>query len=83
MSIAKLSGDVSWLFDGIVIGATRKADMLNIMLISYVIYIVSLFIFLPSFGKHELWLALIVFYMARGITLGFRFKKIELTMISN
>ncbi|MDB2560078.1 MATE family efflux transporter, partial [Amylibacter sp.] len=83
MIIAPLIGAASWMLDGIFIGATRTADMRNMMLISFAIYIVSLFIFLPSFGNHGLWLALIVFYMARGITLGFRFKKIELTMISN
>ncbi|MDC3243996.1 MATE family efflux transporter [Amylibacter sp.] len=83
MIIAPLIGAASWMLDGIFIGATRTADMRNMMLISFAIYIVSLFIFLPSFGNHGLWLALIVFYMARGITLGLRFKKIELTMISN
>ena len=83
MIIAPLIGAASWMLDGIFIGATRTADMRNMMLISFAIYIVSLFIFLPSFGNHGLWLALIVFYMSRGITLGLRFKKIELNMISN
>lgn len=80
MVIAPLVGGASWMLDGIFIGATRTADMRNMMLISFVFYILSLIILLPNYGNHGLWLALIIFYIARGVTLGFRFNKIELSL---
>jgi len=50
------------------------------MIISFIVYIISIIIFLPYFGNHGLWLALIIFYMARGITLGLRYNKIEISL---
>lgn len=80
MIMAPLLGAASWMLDGIFIGATRTTDMRNMMLISFVIYIICLMIFIPNLGNHGLWLALMVFYIARGVTLGLRFNKIELSL---
>ena len=68
------------MFDGIFIGATRTADMRNMMLISFGVYLFSLIILLPSFGNHGLWVALNVFLFARGITLWWKYPKVELFM---
>jgi MATE family multidrug resistance protein len=78
--MAPLAGGASWMLDGIFIGATRTTDMRNMMIISFIVYIISIIIFLPYFGNHGLWLALIIFYMARGITLGLRYNKIEISL---
>jgi len=82
MIVAPLAGGASWMLDGIFIGATRTTDMRNMMIISFIVYIVSIIIFLPYFGNHGLWLALIIFYIARGITLGLRYNKIEISLIT-
>ena len=80
MIMAPLAGGASWMLDGIFIGATRTTDMRNMMIISFIVYIISIIIFLPYFGNHGLWLALIIFYIARGITLGLRYNKIEISL---
>jgi MATE family, multidrug efflux pump len=57
-------------FDGIYIGATRTAEMRNGMLLSLAADLVALWLFVPVWGNHGLWLSLAVFFAARGLTLG-------------
>jgi multidrug resistance protein, MATE family len=61
-----------WCFqlDGIFIGATRTADMRNMMLLSFAVYLAALALLLPWFGNHGVWAALTVFFIVRGLTLG-------------
>jgi MATE family multidrug resistance protein len=68
-----------WAFqlDGIFIGATRTVEMRNAMLITTVAYVAALAVLLPWLGNHGLWLALMVFMAARGLTLGYWFPRIE------
>ena len=65
------------MFDGIYIGATWTRDMRNAMLQSVAIYVVALFILVPAFGNHGLWAALMVLNLARGVTMGWRYPKLE------
>jgi MATE family multidrug resistance protein len=62
-----LSGYAAFLWDGIFIGATASKTMRNAMLISTVIFFVVYFAFASYLGNNALWLALIVFLLARGI----------------
>jgi len=57
-------------FDGIYIGATRTAEMRNGMLISLAADLLALWLFVPAWGNHGLWLSLAVFFAARSLTLG-------------
>ncbi len=63
-------------FDGIFIGATRTADMRNMMLLSLLIYIAAWYVLAPLFGNHGLWAALSIFFAARGLTLALRYPKL-------
>ena len=77
MVIAPLAGVAAWMLDGIFIGATRTADMRNMMFISFCVYLIALAILLPKYGNHGLWASLIIFSIARGITLGLKYPKLE------
>ncbi len=77
MVLAPLVGCAAWMLDGIFIGATRSRDMRNMMAISAIIYFASLIVLMPAFGNHGLWLALLVSFIARGITLGLRYPALE------
>ncbi|WP_264210072.1 MATE family efflux transporter [Leisingera thetidis] len=70
-------GIASWMFDGIYIGATWTRAMRWAMLQSVAIYIMALMILVPAFGNHGLWAALIVLNIARGVTLGLRYPRLE------
>lgn len=65
------------MFDGIFIGATRSADMRNMMIVSALIYYAALYLLLEPMGNHGLWLALHISFIARGVTLGARYPALE------
>lgn len=72
----------SFMLDGIFIGATRSAEMRNMMALSALIYALSLALLLPLLGNHGLWLALLISFVARGATLGWRYPALERSIAS-
>ena len=56
--------------------------MRNMMALSLVIYVAAVFALVPLFGNHGLWLALLVSFVARGVTLGLRYPALERGVIS-
>ena len=77
MIAAPIVGCAAWMLDGIFIGATRGADMRNMMAVSTVIYVIALLILMPMIGNHGLWLALLISFIARGATLGWKYPSLE------
>jgi len=77
MVVAPLLGCAAWMLDGIFIGATRTADMRNMMIVSAVIYFSCVYPLIWAFGNHGLWLALLISFVARGATLWLRYPKLE------
>ncbi len=77
MILAPLAGVAAWMFDGIFIGATRVRDMRNMMALSLLIYIGAVLVLMPWLGNHGLWLALLISFIARGVTLGARYPSLE------
>jgi len=67
----------SFLLDGIFIGATRTREMRNGMLISLAVFLAAVLVLKPSLGNHGLWLSLMLFMVARAITLGLYFPTLE------
>lgn len=77
MVAAPLIGLWSWMLDGIFIGATRGRDMRNMMALSLIVYIMAVMILMPLYGNHGLWMSLLISFVARAITLGARYPKLE------
>ena len=77
MLIAPLVGVASWMLDGVFIGATRTRDLRNMMVISVLIYGAAVWLLLGPFGNHGLWASLMILFIARGVTLGFRYPALE------
>ncbi|MGH1330952.1 MAG: MATE family efflux transporter [Paracoccaceae bacterium] len=77
MIAAPILGVAAWMLDGIFIGATRSADMRNMMVISVLIYGAALAILMPLLGNHGIWAALLISYVARGVTLAWRYPDLE------
>lgn len=67
----------SFMLDGIFIGATRTADMRNMMALSTLVYGGAAFALVPYFGNHGLWIALLISFVARGATLAARYPSLE------
>ena len=77
MVVAPLVGWAAWMLDGIFIGATRSRDMRNMMVLSFGVYWLAIFMLLPTFGNHGLWLALLISFITRGVSLGLRYPALE------
>ncbi|WP_371153544.1 MATE family efflux transporter [Jannaschia sp. 2305UL9-9] len=77
MVITPLLGVASWMLDGVFIGATRTRDMRNMMVISFVTYFVAVTLLVPQYGNDGLWMALLVSFVTRAVTLGARYPALE------
>lgn len=67
----------AYMLDGVFIGATATRDMRNAMVQSTLIYALAMAILVPLLGNHGLWLAMMVYYVARTATLGRHYTRIE------
>ena len=68
IAIAPAIGAVSWIYDGVFIGATMTAEMRRCMAQSVAAYAVAVAVLLPL-GNHGLWAALMVLNAARAVTM--------------
>ncbi|MBI4725011.1 MAG: MATE family efflux transporter [Rhodomicrobium sp.] len=75
--ITPIAGVACFQLDGIFIGATRTADMRNMMIVSLALFLAAWAVLTPAFGNHGLWASLIVFYAVRALTLGARYRALE------
>jgi MATE family multidrug resistance protein len=77
MVLAPLFGIAAWMLDGIFIGATRTRDMRNMMAVSAAVYFITAPILSEAYGNHGLWIAMLISFVARGVTLGLRYPALE------
>ncbi|WP_417271062.1 MATE family efflux transporter [Celeribacter sp.] len=77
MVLAPLVGLASWMLDGVFIGATRTRDMRNMMVLSVAVYFGAVWALIPLLGNHGLWAALLISYVARAATLGWKYPALE------
>lgn len=70
-------GCAAFMLDGIFVGATRSADMRNMMALSFMVYVICVMILVPIIGNHGLWLSLLISFVARALTLGARYPALE------
>ncbi len=69
VSFIPIAGFAGFLWDGIYIGTTASKLMRNTMVISAFIFYFPVYYFLVDFyGNHALWLAMILFLAARGVS---------------
>lgn len=74
--LAQLINSVSFIWDGIFIGATKTKAMRNSMLFSaFAIFLPTYFLTKDYLGNHSLWFSLILFMIVRAIYLTFASRK--------
>jgi MATE family, multidrug efflux pump len=66
----------TYMFDGLFIGATRSVEMRNTMLFSTLFCYLPAWYLLQALENDGLWLTLLIFLAARGISQGFYLSKI-------
>lgn len=83
LALAPLSGVACFQLDGIFIGATRTADMRNMMILSLGVYLAAWWVLAAAYGNHGMWASLILFFVVRAITLGLRYPALEKSCFAN
>ncbi len=67
----------AFLWDGIYIGATAAREIRNTMLIaSLLVFLPAWFFLMPMYGNHGLWIAFLLFMVARGVSMTVMAKRI-------
>ena len=67
----------AFLFDGIFIGTTHIVEMRNAMILSALIWAISLIGFFHLWAYHAVWLGMSVFMITRSILLALYYPRIE------
>lgn len=71
----------AFLWDGVYIGATAARAIRNTMLISSIgVFLPATLLLMPRFGNHGLWIAFLLFMVARGLSMTLMAKKAVLSI---
>ena len=66
----------AFIWDGIYIGATAARSIRNTMIIASIfVFLPAWYFLMPAFGNHGLWIAFLLFMLARGISMTLMSKK--------
>ena len=69
VALTPIINAVAYLWDGIFIGATASKPLRNAMIVSTFVVFFPAYYLLKPLGNHGLWLALMLYSVARGLTL--------------
>jgi MATE family multidrug resistance protein len=72
-----LASVLSYLLDGVFIGAAKSRYMMHGMAISMVLVYLPAWWLLQGYGNHGLWLAFTLFNAARGLTLAWYYRRLS------
>ena len=68
----------AFLWDGIYIGATAAKEIRNTMMIaSLMVFLPAWYVLMPLYGNHGLWIAFLLFMLARGVSMTVMAKRIK------
>jgi MATE family multidrug resistance protein len=82
VGIVPLISFAAFIWDGIYIGATASAAMRNSLLVAtFLFFLPSYYLLRIPFANHGLWMAIIIFMIARGVLLTLLAKKSILNLI--
>jgi MATE family multidrug resistance protein len=69
MALTAMTGALAFQMDGVFMGTAWSVEMRNMMIVSFLAYLLAVFTLPNWFGNHGLWAALNLFLLLRGITL--------------
>ena len=75
--LVPILGASAYMLDGIFVGAMKTKDMRNMMFISVIFYFIALILLVPHFENIGLWLALLISFVVRGVTLALRYPSLD------
>lgn len=79
-ALAPILGFAAWQFDGVFIGTTKTREMRNAGIAALAIYITAHYLLTPRLGKDGIWIAFLIYYISRAVTLAFYYPDIRKQM---
>ena len=67
-TLIPIAGMVAFVWDGVFIGMTMTRGMLSGTFVASIVFFTTYFAFEPTLNNHALWLAFILYLVARGVT---------------
>lgn len=68
-ALTPIIGFAAWQLDGIFIGITRTSAMRNAGVVALLVYLVAHYILEPRFAGVGVWVAFLIYYIARAVTM--------------
>lgn len=79
-ALTPLMGFAAWQLDGIFIGTNKTRQMRNAGIASVALYITAHYLLTPHFGPAGIWMAFLVYYVMRAVTLGLYYPAVTKEM---
>ena len=79
-ALTPLVGFAAWQLDGIFIGTNKTRQMRNAGIASLLLYIAAHYFLTPSFGASGIWMAFLVYYVMRALTLALYYPSVTKEM---
>lgn len=79
-ALAPIVGFAAWQLDGVFIGTTKTREMRNAGIMAVIIYIGAHFVLTPQLGKDGIWIAFLIYYISRAVTLAVYYPNIRKQM---
>ena len=79
-TLIPIAGMVAFVWDGVFIGMTMTRGMLSGTFVAAIVFFATYFAFEPTLNNHALWLAFILYLVARGVTQSvyWKIKKVKI-----
>jgi MATE family multidrug resistance protein len=65
------------ILNGVFSGATEAVQIRNSMMVSMIVFIVLVYLLIPIFGNHGLWISFTIFTLSRSVVLGLYLPKLS------
>ena len=79
-ALTPLMGFAAWQLDGIFIGTNKTRQMRNAGIASVALYITAHYLLTPHFGSAGIWMAFLVYYVMRAVTLALYYPAVTKEM---
>lgn len=71
-----LTGFAAFVYDGVFVGATEARHLLGSMIVSAAIFFGTYLVLFPRMGNHGLWIAFLLYLLARGVYLAIQCRRL-------
>ena len=65
--LVPVAGMLAFIWDGVFVGITQTRGMLQSSVIAALVFFACVYILMPRYGNHGLWIAMLMYLLMRGL----------------